>query len=292
MKTYRWHWAKILLIAFWSLWPLSIEAGLSKLYGVTITNPWKQLPAIIDALKSLAKKPTARIVFDAGVSASDYKNIVIQIHKVSGTMGELVDSSEVKNYSLAQYLNRTKTYLNTLQGYIDIWEIGNEINGEWLGNTSSVVAKMTGAYDLVKQQKGKTALTLYYNQGCYSRADHEMFAWVKKNIPLRMKQGLDYVFISYYEDDCNNLEPDWPTVFQKLGSLFPNSKLGFGECGTTNKNVKEEFIYNYYTLTINHPRFILGGFWWYFDSSANGGPGDMVPKTKPLWSVLNAAIQY
>lgn len=33
---------------------------------------------------------------------------------------------------------------------VDIWVIGNEINGEWLGDTAGVVAKMTGAYDVVK----------------------------------------------------------------------------------------------------------------------------------------------
>ena len=291
MNSFFAHIFRCTLICLCGLWGIPSEAAVTKLYGVTVSNPWNQLPAIITSLKNLAKKPTTRIVFDEKVPASEYKNIVSQIHKVSGTMGELVDSSSMKQYSLAQYLSRTKQYLNTLKGNIDIWEIGNEINGEWLGSTSSVVAKMTGAYDLVKQQEGKAALTLYYNQGCYGKADHELFAWAKKNIPPRMKQGLDYVFISYYEDDCNNLEPDWPAVFNKLGALFPNSKIGFGECGTINKNFKEAYIYNYYTMQITHPRYVLGGFWWYFDASQSGGPGDMVPWKNHLWSVLNAAIQ-
>jgi hypothetical protein len=46
--------------------------------------------------------------------------------------------------------------------------VGNDINGEWLGTTPDVVAKMKGAYDLVKARGNRTALTLYYNHNCFS----------------------------------------------------------------------------------------------------------------------------
>ena len=50
-------------------------------------------------------------------------------------MGEILDSFFVKNISTAAYGTRTTEYLNTLGDNVDIWEIGNEINGEWLGDT-------------------------------------------------------------------------------------------------------------------------------------------------------------
>ena len=95
-----------------------------------------------------------------------------------------------------------------------------------------MLEKMTAAYDIVQQQGGKTALTLYYNQDCWDNSDHKMFAWAEANIPEYMKQGLYYVLVSYYEDDCNGIRPDRKSVFQHLGNMFPKSKIGFGETDT------------------------------------------------------------
>lgn len=259
-------------------------ASADRIYGVTITNPWNQMPAILNSLSRLAYRPTARIVFDEFVKATDYQPIASQIHQVSFTMGEILDSFYVPKYTTQQYLDRTTEYLTTLGSSIDIWEIGNEINGEWVGDTPTVVSKMTGAYDIVKAAGKTTALTLYFNQGCYEKADHEMFTWAQANVPARMKTGLDYVFISFYEDDCNGIQPNWNVVFQQLGAMFPNSKIGFGETGTIHAALKETYINRYYKMAINHPRYVYGDFWWYFDQS------DMVPQTDYLWTVLNNAM--
>lgn len=253
------------------------------LVGVTIDSV-ANISEVIKALKSLNSKPTARIVFDENVAAANYVNAVSQIHTVSFVMGEILDSYYMKNISPAKYSERTAEYLNALGKNVDIWEIGNEINGEWLGDTPAVVAKMNLAYNLVKAQGKTAALTLYYNEKCWANKSNEMFTWAQNNISAAMKHGLDYVLISYYEDDCNNLQPDWPKVFKKLGTMFPNSKIGFGEVGTKHAEKKEAYIERYYHMKIHHPNFVGGYFWWYFVQ-------DMVPAKKPLWKTLNAAIQ-
>jgi hypothetical protein len=250
--------------------------------GVT-TDSISNVSAIVASLNSIKVVPTTRIVFDENVPAADYRDATVKIRNVSYVMGEILDSFYVKTYTVQDYLKRTSEYLSELGDVVDIWEVGNEINGEWLGNNQDVVAKMTGAYDLVKAQ-GKTAeLTLYYNQDCWSRPQNEMFTWANNNIPQRMKQGLDYVLISYYEDDCNGLQPNWPQVFQRLSTMFPNSKIGFGETGTKNSNKKAEYINRYYNSKINVPNFVGGYFWWYFKQ-------DMVPNTKGLLQTLNSSI--
>lgn len=142
----------------------------------------------------------------------------------------------------------------------------------------------TGAYDKVKAAGKKTALTLYYNKGCYDKADHEMFTWTQANIPARMKTGLDYVLISYYEDDCNGLEPDWNTVFTQLAALFPNSYVGMGECGTTKSASKAAYVERYYGMQVDAPHYVGGYFWWYFRE-------DMVPSTNALWTTLATAMK-
>lgn len=260
--------------------PMPVPAKPTRLYGVTIDSI-ANLSAVINSLQSLSQKPTTRIVFDEGVSASYYLNAAQKIHQVSFIMGEILDSFYVKNYTLAEYRQRTEEYYNTLSTYVDIWEVGNEINGEWLGNASDVAQKMTSAYDFIKSKNKTTALTLYYNEDCWMYPSEEMFTWANKNVPERMKTGLDYVLVSYYEDDCNGLRPNWESVFSKLALMFPNSKIGFGEIGTTaSTSAKEDMIKRYYQMNISQERFIGGYFWWYFVQ-------DMVPATKSLWQVLN-----
>lgn len=252
------------------------------LYGVTVDDV-SRLGDITASLDRLSKMPTTRIVFDEEVEPAYYRKPAVAINKVSYVMGELLDSFYVKTVSVQGYIDRTRRYLDALSDVVDIWEIGNEINGEWLGANDDVVAKMSGAYDLVKSQSKTTALTLYYNQDCWSRKSNEMFTWADANVPYRMKQGLDYVFISYYEADCNGLKPDWPAVFQKLSVMFPRSKIGFGEVGTSSRTKKADYLTRYYTQKINVPNYVGGYFWWYFRQ-------DMVPYTKPLWNTLNSAI--
>lgn len=252
------------------------------IYGVTVDSI-EELPDTIDSLKSLAVKPMTRVVFDPWQPASDYAPSVSQIYGASFVMGEILDSYSFSQYNLTQYKQRTKSYFNNMKNIVDIWEVGNEINGEWLGGTTAVVAKVSGAYDIVKAAGGRTALTLYYNPQCWEKPSHEMFRWVTTNIPARIKQGVDYVWVSYYEEDCNNYQPNWSDVMNRLSAIFPNSKIGIGECGTRQEDKKAELVKRYYSLKVNLPAFVGGYFWWYFKQ-------DMVPKTQPLWDVLNTTL--
>jgi hypothetical protein len=255
----------------------------SPLYGVT-TDSIGNLSGIVQSLQTMPHKPTTRIVFDEYVPATNYTQAVNQISNVSYVMGELLDSFYVKRYSVDEYKNRVTEYLNALGNKVDLWEIGNEVNGEWLGDTPTVVTKIYNAYQQVKARGFKTELTLYYNQGCWEKSQNEMFTWAQNNIPADMKQGLDYVLVSFYEDDCNGLQPNWQAVFDRLGTLFPNSKIGMGEVGTQTAAAKAGYIQKYYGMKINHPRYVGGHFWWYFHQ-------DMVPANAPLLDVLNNAIR-
>ena len=206
-------------------------------------------------------------------------------------MGELLDSSAVRQYSTAKYAARTSEYLRAFGSSIDLWEIGNEVNGEWLGATPATIAKITDAYNLVKAAGKRTALTLYYNPSCWDDPGHEMFTWARQNIPPTLKTGLDYVFVSYYEQDCNNYRPtqaQWQTVFDQLHSVFPSAGLGFGEVGThpnSSATYKASTLQRYYGLHISTPSYVGGYFWWYFYE-------DCLPyASKPLWRVWNTAIQ-
>lgn len=264
------------------------------LWGITIDDPWTDRPAIVDSIQSLQQGMTTRIVFDEGVSAVDYRIPVEQIGAVGAVQGLIVDSFCVSDYSLSSYIDRTDEYLDQLGDVVDIWEIGNEVNGEWLGTSAEVSEKIHAAHVAVKANGGKSALTLYYNgtydggiptqNNCWQDPSHQMFVWAEANVPADMRVGLDYVLVSFYEDDCEGIQPDWQSVFDRLADMFPHASLGIGECGTLYDQRKADYIRRYYRdLVVSHPRYVGGYFWWY-------GKQDFVPKTNALWQVLQDAM--
>jgi hypothetical protein len=271
----------------------SDPAPADRLYGVTVDDV-SRLSAITMSLGSLPHRATARIVFDEGQPASAYTTAVAQIGGVATVMGEILDSEFVPSLSVSGYLARTTEYLNAFGNQVGIWEVGNEINGNWVdttpGGVNDVVAKMAGAFDLVKAAGGKTELTLY---GCSDAGNaHDMLVWAAANVPARMKTGLDYVLVSFYEGDCGVAAPDWNATFHALRQIFPTAALGFGEVGAvdangnriTNASTASAYLQRYYTMPITEPGYVGGHFWWYYVE-------DMLPLPSTMYTSLSTAIQ-
>src|SRR4029077_16485153 len=281
----------------------------SPIYGVTLDDVSKPDEGV-NSLSQMAQVPTARIVFDAGVRPSYYLKPIQQLRNVAYIMGELVDSSYMRQYTVNQIASWTQSYTKTLGNLVDIWEIGNEVNGNWLG--SNILAKIEAMYDVVSAQGGATALTFFYegepseSNNCIAE-DHggnDMFTWIRQQFQLnlsanqrsseteKIRLNVNYVLVSWYPDQCPGETPNWPWVFGQLASIFPNSKVGFGELGTANPQYGSSFEINeitqYYPMakTISGlPASYIGGyFWWYFAE-------EMVPWGTPLSSVLNTAIR-
>lgn len=263
--------------------PVTLPRNIEPMYGVTI-DAVSGLNNIVSSLDKHGNRMTVRIVFDEWQPYTNYVNAVNRIDTTADIMGEILDSYYVRDYSIEQYRARTEEYVEAFRDKIDMWEIGNEINGEWLGPRDSVLAKLTKAFVIVKKYEKKTVLTLYYNKNCWENPDNEMFRWVTRNLGYKMRMSMDYVFVSYYEDDCNNLQPNWQQVFDSLRTLFPNSILGIGECGTTNPNKKAEYINRYYNMNITTPGYVGGYFWWYYKQDC------VLWNQKPLWQTLENAI--
>ena len=268
------------------------------------------LAKLLDSLRRLSVKPTVRIVYEPGKKngyfpANSYLDGTRQIKSVGYVFGQPVDSFYMRCFTPAEHLNRFKDYVTTVGTFVDIWELGNEINGEWLfGKTkrcspkasvtstsqADVVTKMVEAYDYLKSQRKVTALTLYYNTPCRRPAANEMFTWADANIPDRMKTGLDYLLLSYYEVDCRGYKPDWQQLFRQLAIMFPNSKLGISEFGWSNKRTSnpiiQELVQRHYAIHPSVSNWVGGGFYWEFAI-------DMVPydpASGSLWNTINTAM--
>jgi hypothetical protein len=275
------------------------------IYGVTLDDLSK-MKGIIESLDNLPYKPMVRVVFDKGVSAATYYPLLVKLHQHAYIMGEILDSSEFPT-TLSYYTSRTNEYVSMLNTVVDIWEIANEINGEWLrphpGGSDSTVASeekqigqmVEAAYGIVKDAGGKVAVTLYYNAdskgiNCYENWQDSWHTWPMQFLSPTVRNGTDYAFFSYYPyQDCPKLSPNWKDEFLTLESMFPNALVGFGEIGTSSKKapweVQSNLITTYYPMvnSFADPKFIGGVFWWYFAEQ-------MVPYTSQYWQLLNQTI--
>jgi hypothetical protein len=283
-----------------------VEALKNPVYGVTLDD-LSRLNEIIASLQNLPYRPTVRVVFDPGTPASDYYAPLLRLHAVAYVMGEVMDSYYFPT-TLSAYKARTQELVSTLKGTVDVWEIANEINGEWLrphpsGSTSVVNTEETqigqmveAANTIVKSVGGKTAITLYYNDdskgnNCWEKPVDYWKTWATTYLSGTVRQNTDYALFSYYPyQDCPGLSPSWNNDFASLESIFPNAKVGFGEIGTSDtqapKSVQQNMITTYYPMvsSINDPRFIGGFFWWYYAE-------EMVPySTSSYWQLLRNTI--
>jgi len=264
------------------------------LYGVTVDDVTHRA-TIVQSETHLPDTPTTRIYFDVKHSASYYSAAVDALRPHSYVLGELLDSSDETKISVAAFDARVKSYLAEFGGRVDTWEIGNEVNGDWLGSYSAVAQRLITAYRDVHAAGLRTALTFYYNVGCGDGpSELSPIAFTKRYVPTSVRAELDYALLSYYESDCHRRRPSvatWTTYFAQLHGLYPNAMLGFGEIGMNHPATPQtlptakSLIAHYYGLGITYPYFVGGYFWWYYYE-------DCLPyKSKPLWQSIRAGFR-
>ncbi len=271
----RWALIGLLALATPSAGTTQAQPG-SVLYGVTI-DTIAHLAQIRSSLVALPQRPTVRVVFDRSEPASYYVQATQSISQVGWVMGELLDSSAERSITAHQLRTRTQAYLRTLGASVSIWEVGNELNGNWTGPYSQVAAKAKAAFSVVHAAGARTAITLYANdfapQHCgdgLSELTPAQFA--RHYLPARLRNHLDYLLLSYYPTQCRGVEPTGATLAARLKvlhGLFPHARLGFGEVGLPNpvKSAtlqKARQIMRWAYALNPHLTYYAGGyFWWY-----------------------------
>jgi hypothetical protein len=239
--------------------------------GFTTDSGWENdCEKVAIAAANCPKKPWVRIVFDAGVKANEYRPGVELVAAVANIVGEPVDSYNFQHYPSELYLERFKEYVGELGHLIPLWEVGNEINGEWLAdyvndaNAAKSVAKtVTKAQLFVESQGAKSLVTYYLNPNCFEHTGNLIFTWMRANpMPPPWLAGL-----SYYDDDCSGdlKMGGWQSYVERFAEWTQAQRIAITECGTVRRSRKQEFLTRYGEIikTVSHPRWCGGGFWWY-----------------------------
>ncbi|MDA8196434.1 MAG: hypothetical protein M0019_04355 [Actinomycetota bacterium] len=255
-------------------------------YSVTIDS-LDNLASTLNAVKSVyPSRAMVRIVVDPGVSLTQYQSAIDLAHSMSiKVMIELMDSQYMKNYSFSNYQARIDQILGTLKD-VDAWEIGNEVNGNWLG--SNVAEKV--AYAIDKASGTSTAplfLTLYWQLG-EDDAAHSIFNWVSENLNAGEISKLSSVGISLYPQEAP-LGASFYRIMTTLHTVyFPSQSVYIGELGYGGSGVsgswwwgspavtdasKAQTASTYVGLLLALPYPISAGpFWWYFVEEYQSSP--------------------
>jgi hypothetical protein len=258
-------------------------------FGVTIDDI-ANISSVVAAAAATPYMSTTRVYLDPTEPATYYTSALQQLAPRTYVMGEILDSSDMKSMTVTAEQNRVSSLLSTLGSTVDVWEVGNEVNGNWTGSYSTGAQMLVNTYNQIEAVGDRSALTLYENSWAPNNCGDGVSEltpqqYSSQYVPASVRDGIDYVLLSWYPTQCSGLSGNVPVAtitaeVQGLHSLYPNALIGFGELGLpnpTNSSTEPEagsIMAYYYGIAISEPYYIGGYFWWYWDEdlSLSGMP--------------------
>lgn len=281
--------------------PGTAQSPSAPLRGITLTSI-KDLDKTLSVIRSSEKKLTVRVVIQHNFSIEQYRQAIEALRPHAYIMVEVLDATNWAPANAESLKDLTEQAISSFGDKVDIWEIGNELNGSWLGNSPQEInQKVEAAYDVVKAHGGRTAITLNYwsHRGCYEKSWENLGSFVK-TMPQKLRQ-VDYMFLSVYEFSCSPAQrpsaDELSATLKQLGKTFSSAKLGIGEIAANGPNddngesslrTKQRIAKRYYGMqnelaqSIGN-RYVGGYFWWYFYE-------DAVTRSAPMWPTLKQLL--
>gem|GEM_PF-2034617 len=249
-------------------------------WGVTVDRINKQqqvIDSVSDLVENVPARAYVRIVFDEGVAAPVYDTIVATA-EADGivVVGQILDSSAMKTLDMAGWQARVAEYVDHFP-QITVWEIGNEVNGEWLGTGVKEKIEFAAAYVKNADPTDLTMLTFYWQMGTAGSGASSLFQWIHDNVSTALSDYVDVVALSTWIGDAP-LGMSHDEVFERLHALFPNQQIAMGEAGywspgTTKAwwwrsqqnpttDVRKALAEHMYLANMAFDYSLGGGFWW------------------------------
>lgn len=270
--------------------------GGPPLWGFTLTDMRADNPDVRSAaeLARQTDRPTAvRLVFDLERGVDAYREKVAEASRAGlVVVGQILDSTDMAEVDMDRWQRRVAEFVDGLPE-VGVWEVGNEINGDWLG--SQVSEKVDYAARYVREHtSARTMITLLWQLG-EGKKDTSMFTWVDENLAPSTRALIDEVGLSLYPD-THPLGVSLDRVMLTLDREFASSRLSVTELGyrvpgtphtwwwgSTDEQEAKRVIADYYGRAIRGYPYSSGGpYWWLFTQEA--------PQDSPLWSTFRTAM--
>lgn len=219
-------------------------------------------------------------------SFNEYDGVIEELarNKVQ-VMGCVLDSTQwPKTLTPELYAERTKNLVLHYRGKISSWEVGSELNGDWIGGASAPFAPdqvqriyAAGAAKVKEIDPAlETVATLYAWEETAPDREHALSGW----LPLQVKRGfgrdLDVVGLSVQPED-NPMGMGLENAFDSVAEALPSQKLMISSLGYVEKEelrgywwlapddvdgARKDIAILYATASCAMPRSLCGGFWW------------------------------
>jgi hypothetical protein len=219
-------------------------------------------------------------------SFNEYDDIIAAI-RASGLriMGTILDTGQWPSALTPQvYAERTKNLVLHYRDQISSWEVGSEINGDWLGGINSPLSSgqvfriySAGAAKIKEIDPSlETVATLYWWEGTAPDEEHATIGWLKRYSRMGFGRDLDILAISMQPDE-NPVGMAFEGIFDRMHQELPDKKLMLGSLGYVEKDqlqgywwfdvdnteaAREDLLTFATTASCAAPRSLCGGFWW------------------------------
>ena len=209
--------------------------------------------------------------YDAAVKELRARNIRI--------MGCVLDTTQwPSSMTPALFAERARRLALHFKGQINSWEVGSELNGDWLGGRKSPLAPedafriyQAAASELKRLDSSlETVATLYWWEGTAPDEEHTLFGWLSKYVPRGFGRDLDVVSLSLWPED-NPVGMSLERIFQRTHDALPEKRLMLGSYGYVEG---EE----------------LKGYWWLDPKDVDGARKDLVTLLTPASAALDASV--
>lgn len=219
-------------------------------------------------------------------SFNEYDGVIEELAKNKvKVMGCVLDATAwPKTLTPELYAERTKNLVLHYRGKISSWEVGTELNGDWLGGASApftpeqVYRIYSAGANKVKELDStlETVATVYAWEETAPDAEHALSTWLPVQVKRGFGRNLDVVGVSIQPED-NPLGMGFERAFDAVGDAMPAQKLMVSSLGYVEKEElkgywwlapddvdggRKDITILYATASCAMPRSLCGGFWW------------------------------
>lgn len=199
-------------------------------------------------------------------SFNEYDAIVEELKKNKlKVMGCVLDTAQwPKTLTPELYAERVKNLVLHYKGKVDAWEVGSELNGDWLGGAAAPLstAEVFKIYS-AGAAKAKELLpdvevvaTLYAWEQTAPDREHALSGWLKTYVPKGFGTNVDVVGLSVWPED-NPSGMGFERAFETAAEALPRQRLMLSSLGY----VEGETV---------------GGYWWLDPKDVDGGRKDLL----------------
>jgi hypothetical protein len=219
-------------------------------------------------------------------SFNEYDGVIDALRKRRiKVLGAILDTAQwPKTLTPETYAERVKNIVLHYKGRVSAWEVGSEINGDWLGGASrplspdEVFKIYSAGAEKAKELDPDTerVATLYWWEATAPDREHSLSGWLKRYAPKGFGKDVDLVGLELYPED-NPLGMSLERAFDETAEALPGVKLMLSSFGYVEKDKLKGYwwvaaddvdaarkdLVILYTVASCSMRFsVCGGFWW------------------------------